>query len=82
MSDDDAHERAQALATGAITFCDNPECDEEVRVRPSEDADEHYKVQTPDMISSIDSDVYCSARCVARAMAEEDSVKRVNVYDA
>ena len=61
-----------------VTYCSNPECRERLDV----DDDDIYRVQTPDDISVLSADEYCSPRCVARGMAEEDGVDRVNVYDA
>ena len=61
-----------------VTYCSNPEC----RERLDRGDDAMYRVQTPDDISMLGADVYCSARCVARGMVQEDGVDRVNVYDS
>jgi major membrane immunogen (membrane-anchored lipoprotein) len=60
-----------------MTFCDNPDCDEQFE----QSADDVFRVQTPDDISALSGDTYCSARCAARGMAQYDGVDRVNVYE-
>lgn len=60
------------------TFCSNPNCSERVE----KFGDDIYRVQTPGDIAAVAGNIYCSARCVARGMADEPGVDRVNVYDA
>jgi len=46
------------------TYCDRSDCSEYI-----EDKDETgFQVQTPDHISSLTADVFCSSRCAKIAM--------------
>lgn len=57
--------------------CDHSRCDETVRVRPADEQDDHYRVHGPE--TDTLADVYCSASCVAAAMAGEPGVRDVSV---
>lgn len=74
-------ESTRARMRGDVKRCANPGCDTEIRVRPADTADDHYQVSPPGE-GPLLPDRYCSARCVARGMAGEPGVERVNVYDA
>lgn len=70
----------RARLRGDIKPCTNSGCDSMIRVRPHEEADDHYTVASAG--NRPLGDYYCSARCVARGMADEPGVERVNVYDS
>ena len=64
-----------------VKRCGNRDCDEEVLVMPHSESDDYFQVNDRTGEGMKRREIYCSARCVARAMAQKDGVERVNVYD-